>query len=58
VTGRIPCLVKPGKYSSGYLEAKGRRMEHIDLDGSWCYWNHDGDHTVPENKLPELPEHL
>lgn len=35
VTGRIPCLVKPGKYSSDYLEAKGRRMDHLDLDGSW-----------------------
>jgi hypothetical protein len=35
VTGRIPCLVKPGKYSSDYLEAKGRRMDHMDLDGSW-----------------------
>jgi hypothetical protein len=35
VTGRIPCLVKPGKYSSDYLEAKGRRMDHMGLDGSW-----------------------
>jgi hypothetical protein len=43
VTGRIPCLVKPGEYSKGYLEAKGKRMEHMDLDGSFCYWNHSGE---------------
>ena len=36
VTGRIPCLVEPGEYSSDYLEVKGRRMDHMDLDGSWC----------------------
>ena len=34
VTGRIPCLVKPGEFSSGYLKAKGRRMDHMDLSGS------------------------
>lgn len=43
VTGRIPCLVKPGQFSQGYLEAKGRRMDHLDLDGDWCYWDHSGE---------------
>lgn len=30
----------------GYLEAKRDRMDHL-LDGSWCYWNHDGEPTQP-----------
>lgn len=34
VTGRIPCLVKPQKYSKDYIEVKGRRMRHMDLDTS------------------------
>ncbi len=29
VTGRIPCLVKAGKYNNGYLRAKQRRMDHL-----------------------------
>jgi hypothetical protein len=29
VTGRIPCLVKAGKYNNGYLRAKQRRMSHL-----------------------------
>lgn len=30
----------------GYLAAKRQRMDHL-LDGSWCYWNHDGEPTQP-----------
>eukprot|EP00879_Flechtneria_rotunda_P022054 GHRR01023269.1.p1 GENE.GHRR01023269.1~~GHRR01023269.1.p1 ORF type:complete len:355 (+),score=75.04 GHRR01023269.1:205-1269(+) len=29
-----------------YLAAKRERMDHL-LDGSWCYWNHDGEPTQP-----------
>lgn len=42
VEGRIPCLVQPGEYSKDYLQAKGRRMDHM-LDGDFCHWNHDGE---------------
>lgn len=52
VTGRIPCLVKPGEFSSSYLEAKGRRMDHLDLDGSWCYWDHSGEKDPPHPPKP------
>lgn len=30
----------------GYLTAKRERMDHL-LDGSWCYWNHDGEPSQP-----------
>jgi len=46
VTDRIPCLVEAGEYNQGYLEAKRDRMDHL-LDGSWCYWNHEGEPTQP-----------
>eukprot|EP00877_Chromochloris_zofingiensis_P011757 jgi/Chrzof1/6835/Cz02g00120.t1 len=32
----------------GYLEAKRARMDHL-LDGSWCYWNHDGEPSQPSS---------
>eukprot|EP00775_Hariotina_reticulata_P012739 gene12739-12868_t len=36
----------------GYLTVKRDRMDHLlgndgELDGSWCYWNHDGEPTQP-----------
>ena len=45
IDGRIPCIVKANLFNVGYLEAKEGRMKHY-LDGSWCYWDHDG--TVDE----------
>ena len=54
VVGRIPCLVKPGEFSQGYLIAKGKRMQHMDLASSWdsSDQSQDGtDETVP----PILP---
>ncbi len=35
-----------GEFNKGYLEAKKERMDHL-LDGSWCYWNHDGEPVQP-----------
>ena len=52
VDGRIPCLVQPGEYSKGYLEAKGRRMDHMDLDGDFCYWDHGGEKDAPHPVQP------
>lgn len=46
IEGRIPCLVQPGQYNHGYLKAKEQRMDH-ELDGSWCYWNHEGEPASP-----------
>lgn len=46
VVGRVPCVVAAGQYNQGYLDAKRDRMEHL-LDGSWCYWNHDGEPAEP-----------
>ncbi|CAD7696299.1 unnamed protein product [Ostreobium quekettii] len=46
ITGRIPCIVGPGKHNQAYLSAKEKRMDHL-LEGSWCYWNHDGEPTQP-----------
>lgn len=46
ITDRIPCVVEAGAFNQGYLEAKRDRMDHL-LDGSWCYWNHDGEPTQP-----------
>ena len=45
MTGRsqIETLLEP---TQGYLEVKAQRMDHL-LDGSWCYWNHDGEPTQP-----------
>lgn len=41
IDGRIPCIVEANLFNQGYLEAKEGRMKHY-LDGSWCYWDHDG----------------
>jgi hypothetical protein len=49
VTGRIPCLVQPGEYSKGYLEAKGKRMDHLGLDGDFCHWDHSGEKDAPHH---------
>ena len=46
VTDRIPCIVKAQAYSQGYLATKQERMMH-ELDGSYCFWNHDGEPTGP-----------
>eukprot|EP00879_Flechtneria_rotunda_P002934 GHRR01003151.1.p1 GENE.GHRR01003151.1~~GHRR01003151.1.p1 ORF type:complete len:387 (+),score=84.67 GHRR01003151.1:205-1365(+) len=46
ISGRIPCQVKAGQFNESYLAAKRERMDHL-LDGSWCYWNHDGEPTQP-----------
>lgn len=50
VTGRIPCLVKPGEFSEGYLLAKGQRMDHmLELDtGELCYYETDIDSDTQE----------
>jgi hypothetical protein len=32
----------------GYLTAKRERMDHL-LDGSWCYWEHDGEPSQPSS---------
>lgn len=42
ITGRVPCVVAAGELNQGYLDTKRDRMDHL-LDGSWCYWNHDGE---------------
>jgi hypothetical protein len=42
VTGRIPCLVKPGEFSHEYLLAKGKRMHHMDLDSKGAFWDLGG----------------
>lgn len=52
VEGRIPCLVQPGEFSKGYLEAKGKRMDHLDLDGDFCYWDHAGEKDAPHPVQP------
>ncbi|KAK9827454.1 hypothetical protein WJX74_003345 [Apatococcus lobatus] len=46
VTDRIPCIVKAQQFSQGYLATKQERMMH-ELDGSYCFWNHDGEPTGP-----------
>eukprot|EP01026_Neomeris_dumetosa_P016104 TRINITY_DN1611_c0_g1_i1.p2 TRINITY_DN1611_c0_g1~~TRINITY_DN1611_c0_g1_i1.p2 ORF type:complete len:191 (+),score=37.30 TRINITY_DN1611_c0_g1_i1:306-878(+) len=46
VVDRIPVLVIPGKYNQGYLDAKRTRMDH-QLDGSFCWWNHEGEPGEP-----------
>ncbi|GAB4818556.1 hypothetical protein N2152v2_005602 [Parachlorella kessleri] len=62
VTGRIPCLVKAGKYNNGYLKAKQRRMDHMlgsgemlgvaDAEGSSSVDDfQDMDERVPEEEL-------
>eukprot|EP00890_Picochlorum_soloecismus_P006234 jgi/Picsp_1/6611/NSC_03954-R1_gtp cyclohydrolase ii len=56
VTRRVPCIVRPTEYNEGYLSAKQKRMDHMfpgesgrtstdesDLDGQFCYWNHEGE---------------
>ncbi|WIA29997.1 hypothetical protein OEZ86_000095 [Tetradesmus obliquus] len=48
ISGRIPCQVQAGEHNQGYLTAKRERMDHL-LDGSWCYWNHDGEPSQPSS---------
>lgn len=56
VNGRVPCIVSPTEFNEGYLSAKEARMDHMlsddggstqddndGLDGSFCYWNHEGE---------------
>lgn len=52
VNGRVPCIVSPTEFNEGYLSAKEARMDHMlsddgsddrRLDGSFCYWNHEGE---------------
>ncbi len=60
----LTCLLPPfpphpqvaaGKFNKGYLEAKRERMDHL-LDGSWCYWNHDGEPVAFSKGGMGLPE--
>ncbi|KAK9804271.1 hypothetical protein WJX72_004231 [[Myrmecia] bisecta] len=46
VTARIPCLVQAQDFNRGYLATKQSRMQHV-MDGSYCYWNHDGEPLTP-----------
>ena len=49
VVDRVPCQVKSQKYNRGYLNAKQQRMKHIlrdeeeELEGQYCFWDHDGE---------------
>jgi len=50
VTGRVACIVEASEYNQGYLTTKEQKMAHLlsqdedmDLDGSFCYWNHEGE---------------
>ena len=50
VTGRVACIVEASEYNQGYLATKEQKMAHLlsqdedmDLDGSFCYWNHEGE---------------
>jgi GTP cyclohydrolase II len=50
VTSRVPCIVEAGEYNQGYLDTKEKKMRHLlsgdedmRLDGSYCYWNHEGE---------------
>ena len=48
VMERIPCVVQAQSHNLGYLSTKRNRMKHYlgedgRLDGSFCYWNHDGE---------------
>jgi GTP cyclohydrolase II len=50
VSGRVPCIVEAGEYNQGYLDTKEKKMQHLlsvdeelNLDGSYCYWNHEGE---------------
>ncbi|CAL5228412.1 g11542 [Coccomyxa viridis] len=54
VRGRIPCIVESQELNVGYLATKQARMQHWlsesdtdSLDGSFCYWNHDGEPLLP-----------
>eukprot|EP00210_Caulerpa_lentillifera_P001554 g1492.t1 len=55
IDDRIPCLVQPGAYNHGYLKTKEQRMDHL-LDGSWCYWNHEGDPGLPSMEATSFTE--
>lgn len=46
VTDRVPCIVEAQAFSEDYLAVKKARMQH-DFDGSYCFWNHDGDSILP-----------
>jgi hypothetical protein len=48
VTARLPCIVQSQQFNEGYLNVKQARMQH-DLDGSFCYWNHDGEPLRPSS---------
>lgn len=65
VTGRLPCIVNPSEFNEGYLQAKEERMSHMlsrdgdddttsKLDGSFCYWNHEGEPSSSGVALDEL----
>ena len=50
VIDRIPCIVQAQQHNLGYLSTKRARMNHYlasELDGSFCYWNHDGEPLKP-----------
>jgi len=54
IVERIPCRVPPGEHSQKYLEAKEKRMDHL-LDGSWCFFDHDGEPIPPSSSLKTNP---
>lgn len=45
---RVCCPPLPAAAWQGYLTAKRERMDHL-LDGSWCYWEHDGEPSQPSS---------
>ncbi|BDA48205.1 GTP cyclohydrolase-2 [Coccomyxa sp. Obi] len=63
VTARIPCIVEAQEHNIGYLATKQARMSHWmedganSLDGSYCYWNHDGEPLKPSMKGPPSSPH-
>lgn len=68
VTARLPCIVHPSEFNEGYLQAKEERMSHMlsqdsddipkspeeGLDGSFCYWNHEGEPSSSGVALDDL----
>lgn len=53
VTDRVPCIVEAQAFSQNYLAVKKARMQH-DFDGSYCFWNHDGNAILPAPVVPSL----
>jgi len=66
VTGRKSCIVQAGEHNAGYLDTKRARMDHLlgsrdgsmdagdeggELDGSFCFWNHDGEPSQPTSTV-------